>query len=43
MVYFIIGVIVLTIILVVSGFVSKPLTNAALWMDDSWRWGGKDV
>lgn len=39
---FIIGVtILMTVVLI--GLVGIGVKNAATCMDDSWRWGGKDV
>lgn len=40
--YFITGVVILMIVVLI-GLVGIGMKNAATWMDDSWRWGGKDV
>ena len=37
--YLILGIIVLTAILIFGGYI---VMNAAMWMDDSMRWGGRD-
>lgn len=38
----ILGIIVLTAILIFGGYIVLSVMNAAMWMDDSMRWGGRD-
>lgn len=40
--YLILGIIVLTAILIFGGYIVLSVMNAARWMDDSMRWGGRD-
>ena len=40
--YLILGIIVLTAILIFGGYIVLSVMNAAMWMDDSMRWGGRD-
>jgi len=40
--YLILGIIVLAAILIFVGYVVMSVMNAAMWMDDSMRWGGRD-
>jgi hypothetical protein len=40
--YLILGIIILAAILVLSGYIVLSVMNAAMWMDDSMRWGGRD-
>lgn len=39
--YLILGIIVLTAILIFGGYIVLSVMNAAMWMDDSMRWGGR--
>ena len=40
--YLILGIIILAAILIFGGYIVLFVINAAMWMDDSMRWGGKD-
>ena len=40
--YLILGIIILAAILVLGGYIVLSGMNAAMWMDDSMRWGGRD-
>lgn len=40
--YLFLGIIVLAAILIFCGYVVMSVMNAAMWMDDSMRWGGRD-
>ena len=40
--YLILGIIVLAAILIFGGYIVLSVMNAAMWMDDSMRWGGRD-
>ena len=40
--YLILGIIVLAVILIFGGYVVLSVMNAAMWMADSMRWGGRD-
>ena len=40
--YLILGIIILAAILVLSVYIVLSVMNAAMWMDDSIRWGGRD-
>lgn len=40
--YLILGIIVLAAILIFGGYVVLSVMNAAMRMDDSMRWGGRD-
>ena len=40
--YLILGIIILVAILVLGGHIVLSVMNAAMWMDDSMRWGGRD-
>ena len=40
--YLILGIIVLTAILIFGGYIVLSVMNAAMWRDDSMRWGGRD-
>ena len=40
--YLILGIIILSAILVLGGYIVLSVMNAAMWMDDSMRWGGRD-
>lgn len=40
--YLILGIITLAVILVLGGYIVLSVMNAAMWMDDSMRWGGRD-
>lgn len=40
--YLILGIIILAAILVLVGYIVLSVMNAAMWMDDSMRWGGRD-
>lgn len=40
--YLILGIIILAAILIFGGYIVLSVINAAMWMDDSMRWGGRD-
>lgn len=40
--YLILGIITLAVILILGGYIVLFVMNAAMWMDDSMRWGGRD-
>ena len=40
--YLILGIITLAVILILGGYIVLSVINAAMWMDDSIRWGGRD-
>lgn len=40
--YFITGIVVLMVVTLI-GLVGTSVRKSSIWMDDSWRWGGKDV
>ena len=40
--YLILGIIILAAILIFGGYVVLSVMNAAMWMDDPIRWGGRD-
>ena len=40
--YLILGIITLAVILIQGGYIVLSVMNAAMWMDDSMRWGGRD-
>lgn len=40
--YLILGIIILAAILVLGGCIVLSVMNAAMWMDDSMRWGCRD-
>lgn len=40
--YLFLGIIVLAAILIFGGYVVMSVMNAAMWMDDSMRLGGRD-
>ena len=40
--YLILGIIILAAILVLGGYIVLSVMNAAMWMDDPIRWGGRD-
>lgn len=40
--YLILGIIILAAILIFGGYVVMSVMSAAMWMDDSMRWGGRD-
>ncbi len=40
--YLILGIIPLAVILILGGYIVLSVMNAAMWMDDSMRWGGRD-
>lgn len=40
--YLILGIITLAVILILGGYIILSVMNAAMWMDDSMRWGGRD-
>lgn len=40
--YLILGIIILAAILIFGGYIVLSDINAAMWMDDSMRWGGID-
>ncbi len=40
--FLILGIIILAAILVLGGYIVLSVMNAAMWMDDSMRWGGRD-
>lgn len=40
--YLILGIITLAVILILGGYIVMSVMNAAMWMDDSMRWGGRD-
>ena len=40
--YLFLGIIVLAAILIFGGYVVMSVMNAAMWMYDSMRWGGRD-
>lgn len=40
--YLILGIIILAAILIFGRYVVLSVMNAAMWMDDSIRWGGRD-
>ena len=42
MIFVILGIIILAAILVFGGYIALSVINAAMWMDDSMRWGGRD-
>lgn len=39
--YLILGIITLAVILILGGYIVLSVINAAMWMDDSMRWGGR--
>lgn len=40
--YLILGIITLAVILILGGYIVLSVMNAAMWMDDSMRLGGRD-
>lgn len=40
--YLILGIIILAAILVLGVCIVLSVMNAAMWMDDSMKWGGRD-
>lgn len=40
--YLILGIITLAVILILGGYIVLSVMNAAMCMDDSMRWGGRD-
>lgn len=40
--YLILGIITLAVILILGGYIVLSVMNAAMWMDDSMRWGCRD-
>lgn len=40
--YLILGIIILAAILVLGIYIVSSVMNAAMWMDDSMKWGGRD-
>ena len=40
--YLILGIITLAVILILGGYIVLSVMNAAMWMDDSMRGGGRD-
>lgn len=42
MIFVILGIIILAAILVLGGYIALAVINAAMWMGDSMRWGGRD-
>lgn len=40
--YLILGIITLAVILILGRYIVLSVMNAAMWMDDSMRWGGRD-
>lgn len=40
--YLILGIITLAVILILGGYIVLSVMNAAMWMDDFMRWGGRD-
>ena len=42
MIFVIVGIIILAAILVLGGYIVLSVMNAAIWMDNSMRWGGRD-
>ena len=40
--YLILGIITLAVILILGGYIVLSVINAAMWMDDSMRWGSRD-
>lgn len=40
--YLILGIITLAVILILGGYIVLSVMNAAMWMDYSMRWGGRD-
>lgn len=42
MIFVILGIIILAAILVFGGYIALSVINAAMWMDDSMRWGGRN-
>lgn len=40
--YLILGIIILAAILIFGRYIVLSVINAAMWMDDSMRWGGRD-
>lgn len=40
--YLILGIITLAVILILGEYIVLSVMNAAMWMDDSMRWGGRD-
>ena len=40
--YLILGIITLAVIVILGGYIVLSVMNAAMWMDDSMRWGGRD-
>ncbi len=42
MIFVILGIIILAAILVFGGCIALSVINAAMWMDDSMRWGDRD-
>ena len=40
--YLILGIITLAVILILGGYIVLSVMNAAMWMADSMRWGGRD-
>lgn len=41
--YLILGIIILAAILIFGGYIVLSVINAAMWMDDSMRWGDGEV
>ena len=41
--YLILGIITLAVILILGGYIGLSVINAAMWMDDSMRWGGVEM
>ena len=39
--YLILGIITFAVILILGGYIVLSVMNAAMWMDDSMRWGGR--
>lgn len=42
MIFVILGIIILAAILVLGGCIALSVMIAAMWMDDSMKWGGRD-
>lgn len=42
MIFVILGIIILAAVLITCGFAILFVMNAAMWIDDSVRWGGRD-
>lgn len=40
--YLILGIIIMSAILIFGGYIVLSITNAAMWMDDFMKWGGRD-